>query len=137
MDIKCVKRVAAVRNWTFLIGIKKYKKLNQNTNTKIRVSYNICEDVVFIRTNYAGWIVYLSNGKVKKVLHENYRPRRSEYLKKGRMKCMEGYHKQETSSDNFYDVVEYIKQHDAGMVKRMAKKSRLEKLMEKVEMEGK
>ena len=50
---------------------------------------------------------------------------------------MEGYHKQETSSDNFYDVVEYIKQHDAGMVKRMAKKSRLEKLMEKVEMEGK
>ena len=100
-----------------------------------RVSYKICEDVVFIRTNYAGWIVYLSNGKVKKVLHENYRPRRSEYLKKGRMKCMEGYHKQETSSDNFYDVVEYIKQHDAGMVKRMAKKSRLENLMERVEME--
>lgn len=36
---------------------------------------------------------------------------------------------------NFFDVIQYIIDHDAGMVKRMLKKSRLEKLLEMVEME--
>ena len=32
-------------------------------------------------------------------------------------------------------MIQYIKYHDAGTVKRMSKKSRLEKLLEMVEME--
>ena len=51
------------------------------------------------------------------------------------MKCTEGYHKQKLTSENFFEVIQYIKYHDAGTVKRMSKKSRLEKLLEMVEME--
>jgi len=32
----------------------------------------------------------------------------------------------------FFEVIQYIKNHDTGTVKRMAKKSRLEKLLEMV-----
>ena len=51
------------------------------------------------------------------------------------MKCTEGYHKQKLPSENFFEVIQYIKYHDAETVKRMSKKSRLEKLLEMVEME--
>ena len=51
------------------------------------------------------------------------------------MKCTEGYHKQKLPSNNFYEVVQYIKNHDDSMVKRMAKKNRLEKLFDVVEKE--
>lgn len=51
------------------------------------------------------------------------------------MKCTEGYHKQKLPSENFFEVLQYIKGHDAGLVKRMSKKSRLEKLLEMVEIE--
>ena len=57
------------------------------------------------------------------------------YFKKQKMKCTEGYHKQKLPSENFFEVIQYIKYHDAGTVKRMSKKSRLEKLLEMVEME--
>ena len=56
-------------------------------------------------------------------------------FKKQKMKCTEGYHKQKLPSENFFEVIQYIKYHDAGTVKRMSKKSRLEKLLEMVEME--
>jgi len=48
------------------------------------------------------------------------------------MKCTEGYHKQKLPSDNFFEVIEYIKYHDSGTVKRMAEKNRLEELLEMV-----
>lgn len=48
------------------------------------------------------------------------------------MKCTEGYHEQKLPSENFFEVIKYIKNHDTGTVKRMAKKSRLEKLLEMV-----
>ena len=51
------------------------------------------------------------------------------------MKCTEGYHRQKLPSENFFEVLQYIKGHDAGLVKRMTKKSRLEKLLEMVEVE--
>ena len=50
-------------------------------------------------------------------------------------KLTEGYHQQKLLSDHFYDVVQYIKYHDKGTVKRMAKKSRIERLFEKIERE--
>ena len=72
---------------------------------------------------------------MKKLLHENYRICKSQYLKKQKMKCIEGYHKQKLPSENFFEVLQYIKYHDSETVKRMSKKSRLEKLLEIVEME--
>ena len=45
------------------------------------------------------------------------------------------YYKQKLPSENFFEVIQYIKYHDVGIVKRMSKKSRLEKLLEMVEME--
>lgn len=100
-----------------------------------QLSYNISSEIVFVRTAFSRWIVYLQKNKVKKLLHENYRICKSQYLKKQKMKCIEGYHKQKLPSENFFEVIQYIKYHDAGIVKRMSKKNRLEKLLEMVEME--
>ena len=102
-----------------------------------QLSYSISNDTVFVRTAFSRWIVYLQKDKVKKLLHENYRICKSQYFKKQRMKCTEGYHKQKLLSENFFEVIQYIKYHDAGTMKRMSKKSRLEKLLEMVEMESK
>ena len=77
-------------------------------------------------------IVYLQDNKVKKLSHENYRMSKSQYRKKQKMKCTEGYHEQKLPSENLFEVIQYIKNHDTGTVKRMAKKSRLEKLLEMV-----
>lgn len=100
-----------------------------------QLSYSISNDTVFIRTAFASWIVYLQDNKVKKLLHENYRSFNPKSFKKQKLKCTEGYHKQTLPSDNFYEVVEYIKCHDSGAVKRMSEKSRLEKLLEQVASE--
>ena len=100
-----------------------------------QLSYSISNDTEFVRTAFSRWIVYLQKDKVKKLLHENYRICKSQYFKKQRMKCTEGYHKQKLLSENFFEVIQYIKYHDAGTMKRMSKKSRLEKLLEMVEME--
>ena len=100
-----------------------------------QLSYSISNDAVFIRTAFSRWIVYLQEDKVKALFHENYRTNKSQYFKKQKMKCTEGYHKQKLPSENFFEVIQYIKYHDAGTVRRMSKKSRLEKLLEMVEME--
>lgn len=100
-----------------------------------QLSYSISNDTVFVRTAFSRWIVYLQKDKMKKLLHENYRICKSQYFKKQRMKCTEGYHKQKLLSENFFEVIQYIKYHDAGTMKRMSKKSRLEKLLEMVERE--
>ncbi len=100
-----------------------------------RVVYSISDHVVFVRTSIAGWIIYLDGDRVTKLFHENYRMNNSVYSKKQKLKCTEGYHKQKLPSENFYDVISYIKSHDSGIVRKISKKSRLEKLFEKVEME--
>lgn len=100
-----------------------------------QLSYSITSDIVFVRTAFSRWIVYLQEDKVKELFQENYRTNKSQYFKKQKMKCIEGYHKQKLPSENFFEVIQYIKYHDAGTVKRMSKKSRLEKLLEIVEME--
>lgn len=76
--------------------------------------------------------MYLQDNKVKKLSHENYRMSKSQYRKKQKMKCTEEYHEQKLPSENLFEVIQYIKNHDTGTVKRMAKKSRLEKLLEMV-----
>lgn len=100
-----------------------------------QLSYSISNNAVFIRSAFARWIVYLQENKVKELFHENYKTSKSQYFKKQKMKCTEGYHQQKLPSENFFEVIQYIKYHDAGTVKRMSKKSRLEKLLEMVELE--
>lgn len=100
-----------------------------------RVSYNISNEAVFIRTAFSRWIVLIQDDKVVKLYHENYKPSRSEYLKRQKKKFTEEYHLQKLPSENFYEVVRYIKSHDQDTVKRMAKKNRVEELLERVETE--
>ena len=100
-----------------------------------KLSYSVSSNAVFVRTAFSRWIVYLQENKVKELFHENYRANKSQYFNKQKMKCTEGYHKQKLPSESFFEVIQYIKYHDAGTVKRMVKKSRLEKLLEMVEME--
>lgn len=47
----------------------------------------------------------------------------SEFFLMQKKKLTEGYHQQKLLSDHFYDVVQYIKYHDKGTVKRMVKKN--------------
>ena len=100
-----------------------------------QLSYSISNNAVFVRSAFARWIVYLQENKVKELFHENYRTSKSQYFKKQKIKCTEGYHQQKLPSEDFFEVIQYIKYHDAGTVKRMSKKSRLETLLEMVEME--
>lgn len=146
---KCCGKSQSWKQWEWKFGTKaqnkKYKDdlkqlpLTETNIEKIckwfQLSYSITSDIVFVRTAFSRWIVYLQKDKVKKLLHENYRICKSQYFKKQKMKCIEGYHKQKLPSENFFEVIQYIKYHDAGTVKRMSKKSRLEKLLEIVEME--
>ncbi len=146
---KCCGKSQSWKQWEWKFGNKAQSKKYRDdlkqlplTETNIekickyfQLSYSITSDTVFVRTAFSRWIVYLQKDKVKKLLHENYRICKSQYFKKQRMKCTEGYHKQKLLSENFFEVIQYIKYHDAGTVKRMSKKSRLEKLLEMVEME--
>lgn len=102
---------------------------------RFQVSYNISNEAVFIRTAFSRWIVLIQDDKVVKLYHENYKPSRSEYLKRQKKKFTEGYHLQKLPSEYFYEVVRYIKSHDQDTVKRMAKKNRVEELLERVETE--
>ena len=97
------------------------------------MSYSICNEMLFVRTKFASWIIYLQDGRVEKLLHENYKLSKSEYGKRQKKKSIEGYHKQKLPSQNLYEVLCYINGHDSNMVKGIAKKSRLEQLFEQVE----
>ena len=100
------------------------------------MSYSICNGMIFVSTGFTRWIIYLQDGIVSKLLHENYKPSKSEYGKKQKKKCMEGYHKQKLPSQNLYEVLRYIESHDSSLVKRMTKKSRLEQLFEQVRQDA-
>lgn len=101
-----------------------------------RLDYNIVEDAVFIKTPFSRWIVFVKNNKVSKLQHENYRQKRCEAMKVHK-KSMEGYHhKQKLPSDNFYDVVCYIKYHDTSMIKRLGEKSRIEKIFDRINIQS-
>ena len=103
---------------------------------KFRLDYNIASDMVFIRTPFSGWIVYIQNNRVTKLCHENYRQRRDEALKIHK-KCFEGYHKQKLPSSESYDVVSYIKYHDESMLKRLGdKRSRIDIILDRIREQG-
>lgn len=58
------------------------------------MSYSICNEMLFVRTKFTSWIIYLQDGRVEKLLHENYKLSKSEYGKRQKKKSIEGYHKQ-------------------------------------------
>jgi len=94
---------------------------------------SIVSDVVFLTTPVGFWRIYLGKDKVEKVFHGNYRLNKSEFCKK--KKCNEGFHKQDVSMENFFDVIRYIYYHDKNMYKGKNKKSRVDILFEKIEQE--
>lgn len=103
---------------------------------QFQVSYSISNDLVFLRTAFARWIVYLRDDKVVELLHENYRPCKYQASGRHKRKSMEGYHKQQLPSENFFEVIRYIKSHDNSTVKRLSQKSRIEQLLEMIEKEN-
>lgn len=103
---------------------------------QFQLSYNISNDLVFLRTAFARWIVCVRDDKVVELLHENYRPCKYQSSGRHKRKSMEGYHKQQLPSENFFEVIRYIKSHDNSTVKRLSQKSRLEQLLEMIEKEN-
>lgn len=96
------------------------------------IKCNIVSDVIFITTSIGYWRIYFTDNKVDKVFHGNYRINRTDFFKK-KKKCNEGFHKQDISMENLYDVVRYIYYHDKNMFKN--RKSRIDKLFDKIEQE--
>lgn len=94
------------------------------------IKCNISERIVFLTTNCGYWRVYLDREKVDVVYHCNQRIAKQEFKKK--KKCNEGFHKQEISKTNFYDVVQYIYYHDKNAYANR-RKSRVEILLEQIE----
>lgn len=98
------------------------------------LSCQISNGVIFVKTNIATWRIYYNGKKVLKVYHENYRIRRDQFRK--RMKCNEGYHKQEIKDKTLYGVLRYIQSHDKYLYsKKKIRKNRVEKLFDKIEHE--
>lgn len=98
------------------------------------LSCQISNGVIFVKTNIATWRIYYNGKKVLKVYHENYRIRRDQFRK--RMKCNEGYHKQEIKDKTLYGVLRYIQSHDKYLYSpKKIRKSRVEKLFDKIEHE--
>lgn len=98
-----------------------------------KIACNICEDLVFLSTGIGYWRVYLSEDAVWEVYHANHWQKKADYFKI-RKKMNEGYHKQAITMTNFYDVVQYIYYHDKNLYKAR-KKSRIERLFEKIEQD--
>ena len=96
------------------------------------IKCSIGENIIFLTTNCGQWRVYLNGDMVQKVFHGNYRIKKSEFKKK--KKCNEGFHEQDISMHNFYEVVRYIYYHDKYSHKNR-KKNRLELLFEQIERE--
>lgn len=99
---------------------------------KARLSCHIIDNAVFIKSRLSRWIVYLDGNRVSKLCHENYKPNREQYLKRQRQKFTEGYHKQELHSDNFYEVIQYIRKHEIIAKNRLSQKSRIDQLFDQI-----
>lgn len=125
------------RNKNRKIDLRKLPLTDDNIQficSQFNMKCNVSEGIVFLTTNCGYWRVYLNGDTVDEIFHSNQRIKKQEFKKK--KKCNEGFHKQNISMTNFYDVVRYIHYHDKDTyVKR--KKSRVEVLLEQIEKERK
>lgn len=88
---------------------------------------------VFVTTGFGKWIVRLKKGHVSELRHGNMHQRtRAPIL---HQKITEEYHEQKLPSKDFEEVIYYINNHDKNLVKRMTRKTKIEKLFEKIEKE--
>lgn len=142
-------------NWRRLKW-KSQKKVTKHNSPAVKINYSerlrnlpLCEkniirickqfslqcsisvNVVFVKTHFGVWRIYYQDNYVTDVYHENYKMKKSEFLKK--RKANEGFHKQNVESDNFYDVIRYIYYHDKDFMKRHEKKNKIELLFEQLE----
>lgn len=92
---------------------------------------SITSDVIFLQTSVGYWRIYITDNKVNRVFHANYRNRTDSIKKK--KKCNEGFHQQMVSMENLYDVVRYIYYHDKHFFKN--KKDRVDALFDQIEHE--
>lgn len=104
---------------------------------EFELTCSMVSNVVFITTPVGYWRVYLHNGKVKQVLHGNYKARNrsiaaSEFYNR-KKKANQGFHRQNIAMESFYDVAKYIHNHDKKRLK--ARKERIEMLFEQIEQE--
>ena len=99
---------------------------------KFGIKCSIASNVIFLKTAVGYWRVYTIGDKVDRVFHGNYRISKTDFHKK-KKKCNEGFHKQNVSMENFYDVVKYIYYHDRHAFQK--KSNRMDKLFEQIEQE--
>ena len=94
---------------------------------KCRIALN----VIFLQTSVGYWRIYITDNKVDRVFHANYKYRMDSFKRK--KKCNEGFHQQMISKNNLYDVVRYIYYHDKNFFNN--KKDRVDILFERIEKE--
>ena len=104
---------------------------------EFELTCSMVSNVVFITTPMGYWRVYLHNGKVKQVLHGNYKARNrsiaaSEFYNR-KKKANQGFHRQNIAMESFYDVAKYIHNHDKKRLK--VRKERIDMLFEQIEKE--
>lgn len=98
------------------------------------LSYHMINNAVFVKSGFSSWIIYLEDDQVINLYHENYKVNREHRLKRQHQKFAEGYHKQELYSDNFYEVIQYIRKHEMFAKNRLPKKNRLEQLLDQIKV---
>ena len=92
-----------------------------------RYAHNLCKrlhlnctcaaGVIFVRSRYASWRIYHSNGSVEGVYHENYRYRIGREHK-GNHKFKEGFHQQQLEVHSLQEILWYIANHDKNFLNR-------------------
>lgn len=100
---------------------------------KYQVQCRILGDSVFLTTAFGKWIVTVKGTEVVQLRHGNYH-QNSWHPIRGE-KYINEYHTQDLPSKKFEQVVCYVKHHDEKRIRRMTRKTRIEKLFEKIEKE--
>ena len=144
---KKAKKIAKKKNVMTGVKGKKNKVMPEKKVLTEEDIFRICgefeltcsmvSNVVFITTPMGYWRVYLHKGKVKQVLHGNYKARNrsiaaSEFYNR-KKKSNQGFHRQNIAMESFYDVAKYIHNHDKKRLK--VRKERIDMLFEQIEQE--
>lgn len=140
---KCCGNEDYWRRINYKASLKQYKKYDEfefkdlplteenihRVCTKYNINYSISDYIVFLTTNRGYWRIYLKNNEVDKVYHANYKNRYPDLKKK--KKFSEGFHQQNISTTNFFDVVRYIYFHDRDLYVKN-KRTGVDKLFDRI-----
>jgi hypothetical protein len=99
---------------------------------RLGLNCKLSNGVVFIRTPISSWRIFHNYEKVDEVFHENYRG----VLQKRREKFNTGYHRQNVTSSDIWQILKYIYNHDKRYITTViGQKSRVDVLLEQIEKE--